>query len=349
MKKRFVYIGIITMLGILLVTILYQISLKPKHITNGFVRHFAPHILGEWEAIEIPSNLSYIGSSNQNVYLGNYTNPEVIYSFDLKSNNLNTLQFTIPQNQKVAWKAIRIYANTHGIFITEGISPKILFADFNKRSFKPMPIPPVYFTECLPISSETYIVNTYDRDLNQRVLASINTKTSEIIKNPNLLTKQIDGMFCTEGILQSIYNTQKLLYLYHYRNEYLVFNTDLKLEASGQTIDTIKVAQLSVSTYHQKNKLKSSLSSPPLLVNKNSRTFDNNMFVVSNVMADNETPDAFKNKTVIDVYTLNDQRYMYSFYLPLYHEQKVNDFMILNHSLVGLYNNHLVKFKIKLP
>jgi len=61
---------------------------------------------------------------------------------------------------------------------------------------------------------------------------------------PNLLQKQIDGFFDTDGMMHYDSKLQKLVYIYYYRNQFLVADKNGNLKYRGNTIDTTSKAQL---------------------------------------------------------------------------------------------------------
>ena len=82
---------------------------------------------------------------------------------------------------------------------------------------------------------------------------------------PNLLQKQIDGVFDTDGSLHYSAALQKLVYVYYYRNQFIVANPQLKLSYRGHTIDTNSVAKLKIA-YLAEQGIKQ-FSAPPFTVN----------------------------------------------------------------------------------
>ncbi len=68
------------------------------------------------------------------------------------------------------------------------------------------------------------------------------------------------------------------------------------------------------------------MSSPPLVVNKSAVVDDGHLFVHSNLMANNEASKAFDEASVIDVYSLTDGAYKFSFYIPDYQSHKASSF-----------------------
>src|SRR5690606_29648613 len=98
-----------------------------------------------------------------------------------------------------------------------------------------------------------------------------------------ILEKQIDGSFCVDGDLLYNPNTNSLVYVYRYRNQFMHLDTTLNTLFKGYTIDTISKVKIKVSEAKTANGIKFILSSPPLIVNKKSYASGNYLFIHSNI------------------------------------------------------------------
>src|SRR5690606_38285392 len=137
-----------------------------------------------------------------------------------------------------------------------------------------------------------------------------------------------------------------LIYVYRYRNEYLLVDTLLKKVASLHTIDTITRAQIKVSDFA--NGAKRKLSAPPLVVNKRAATFQNLLLVQSSLVARNESQDVHKQSSVIDVYSLPKGHYQFSFYI--FHfagKEQLRQFAVFGNKLVALFDNHIQFYTLR--
>src|SRR5690606_13105093 len=131
--------------------------------------------------------------------------------------------------------------------------------------------------------------------------------------NTEILEKQLDGIFDTDGQLIYNLNFDKLIFTYYYRNEYLVMDPDLKLEHRGKTIDTISQAQLHIAENNSKGQRK--LGGQTVLVNKTIASSGGLLFVDSPRLGKLESKNMLKDANIIDVYDFINQTYRFSFYL----------------------------------
>ena len=163
---------------------------------------------------------------------------------------------------------------------------------------------------------------------------------------PELLVKQGEGLFSTDGMLLYDKSISRLIYMYYYRNQFICMDTNLKLLYKGKTIDTISRAQIKVSKIKSGSENTFTLSVPPLVVNKKGSVYKGCLFVHSNIIAKNETKKAFDNASVIDVYNLKAGSYKFSFYLPDYNNTKMFDFAINGNTLIALYDHYIFVFEL---
>ncbi|WP_431244488.1 hypothetical protein ACQ9BO_09335 [Flavobacterium sp. P21] len=77
--------------------------------------------------------------------------------------------------------------------------------------------------------------------------------------------KQLDGVFDTDGRLLYDETTQKIVYVYFYRNQFIAAGKDAELISRSRTIDTTSHARLKVS--YVKNSTERKMSAPPYIVN----------------------------------------------------------------------------------
>lgn len=162
------------------------------------------------------------------------------------------------------------------------------------------------------------------------------------------LPKQVDGYFCTDGILRYDTRHSRLFYMYVYRGEFLCMDTNLNLLYKSKTIDTVTTARIEVKQHKKNGKLLSiTQAKQPKPVNRNLVLDKNNLYLLSAIKSDPETPEDFKDNQVIDVYTISNGTYRYSFYIPKYKGLKLRDFRIREDYLFAIFDAHLIKFKLE--
>ncbi len=79
---------------------------------------------------------------------------------------------------------------------------------------------------------------------------------------------------------------RRVIYLYYYRNQFITFDTNLKLISTGRTIDTNSVAKISIAEIASTKT--TTLAAPPLLVNKNCCADNGKLYIQSGLISNNE-------------------------------------------------------------
>ncbi|TRZ46096.1 hypothetical protein [Robertkochia solimangrovi] len=348
MRNRIFYLIITAVLSLIMVMGIYEFSKSPKLPENGFVRIFPPHVLSEFKIMPITNNTNLIGYVGDDIYMHNAGISMAYSVYSTTDHETRSIPINLLYKGKIAWKLLKMKVCDSGIFMAEGISPNIFFTPFSSQSLKR--IAGVYpgFMNLYPIDSTCVILKTYDPEKQQSILLKYNLHSNKVINSPGLLKKQVDGIFCTEGDLVYDPMYKRFIYLYRYRNEFFTMNTDLQLLGTGHTIDNIQNVRIAVGSYKRNNQVKTTLSSPNKVVNVRGQVSRNNLFVQSAIRASNEMPRTFQNNTVVDIYSLQSNTYLYSFYIPEYKDQNVRDFIIIADYLVVLYEDHLIRYSMNL-
>jgi len=177
----------------------------------------------------------------------------------------------------------------------------------------------------------------------QNILVKIKTDSPYVSLGKDVIKKQVDGIFCTDGTLDYDQQTGKLVYVYHYRNEFIALDTNLHTLYTGHTLDTntrakIQVAKLPTGV--------SKFSAPPAYVNSLARVANNRIYILSTLVADNEHWQARRDKEIIDVYALDNGAYIHTLYIPLKGEGRISDFIVKGDRLFAVCDHTLNAYTI---
>jgi hypothetical protein len=200
-----------------------------------------------------------------------------------------------------------------------------------------------FFAEVVPIQDNTIIVRTFRDTVREYVLAR-KTKSSPLTEyETTILEKQIDGLFCTDGMLHFNKETNQVVYVYYYRNQFLTMDTSLNLLYQGTTIDPIAKARIKVARLNDGSV---TLASPPYLVNNRSDTSGEYLFIHSKIKSKNEDRRYFEKTSVIDIYHLDNGSYIQSFYIPEFRGFKIKEFKVFDSTLVAIQGHFLVTYNL---
>lgn len=330
--------------SILLVCCLYAYSDHVTHKRNSFIRLFPPHPIIFKSAIDIKLNSFYMaGYAKDNIYLSNITAPLYVLAVNVKT--LDTVQHIIRLDKGTILKSnTKVSVQSPYFYLLDGITPQIFKGNLGDWKASLLKDQEHFFSVAVPMDSNSLAIRTVSAQHQRYVLGKLSTSSTDIKLNEDVLTPQFDGIFSTDGILNYNKQLQELVYVYHYRNQYLVTDSLLRIVRIGQTIDTNSVAKIDIASL-KSGKIQK-LSSPPLMVNKFSSSYDKYLFINSNLMAKNDHKKSFQNSNVIDVYNTLNREYVFSFYIPHYKGYSINGFSVIGDYLVAIHHHYLVIYNL---
>ena len=344
--KKYIILGGGSIFSIGLVAILFQLSENIIHHHNNFTRRF-PHFPA---VIDKEMNLHtdsyyFAGSGNGKIYLGNYTAPLQILEIDstLKTKTVHRIKL---DKMNLPFTTIQIKILAPYFYLVDGNVPCIFKGKTTdwKASYIMRGDP--YFSQFAPIDSTKIAFRTILKKTKTNTLGLFNLNDTTSIKfESQIIQKQIDGVFDTDG--QTLFDKQskKIVYIYTYRNQFVVTDSNLKLLNRGNTIDTTAHANLKVVTISNSGETK--LAAPPLVVNNTSGVFKNTLFVSSNLPGKYESLLMWKKAAIVDVYNLENRSYLLSFYIYNNDGKKMRSFYIEGANLYALIGSNIVVYKFR--
>lgn len=343
--KKFGIISLSSLLlGIVPVVVLFLLSEDIIHRHNNFVRRFPHHPITLEHQKDLGLNSYYLaGIDHENIYLGNVTAPLFIKALDFNLVKKFDTEIKLSK-MDLPFRTPRIYVGSSMSYFIDGTIP-VIFSG-NKTDWKTeQHRTNAFFSLAVPIDSVTFAIRARDSKTNENVLGLLKISPPFTVRlSKDVLIKQLDGVFDTDGML--LYNEQlnKILYTYYYRNQFIVSDPQLEQKVIGKTIDTISKAQLKVS-YISSKKTKT-IAAPPLVVNKATATYGNYLFVHSGLMGRFEPEDTWKRSSVIDVYDLVKNTYAFSFYVPNRDKDKLSEFRVYQNRLIAQMGNYIMSYRL---
>ncbi|MFA4870216.1 MAG: hypothetical protein WC623_18605 [Pedobacter sp.] len=347
MKRTFLALALVSLLAIVPIIVLfgwYNLHLTKK--SYDFERRFITPLSSIF-SLNLKYDSYYIaGSSGNKLYLGNY----VALAHLLKTNlQLTDTQFVYVHINPADYNkngSYKYYIDTTDFYILNGTDRLILSGKTDKWKAGRSAVFAPYFNQGIPINLHSIIYKYVSSRTNENALRKEST-TIKRIENDVIFEKQVDGLFCTAGNIEYNKQLHLLTYTYLYRNEILVIDTNLSLVRKIKTIDPINRADFKVSTI--KSAGSSVITSPALMVNSGSSSWDDKLFVQSELMGRNEDQVMFEHSVAIDVYDLKRSAYMYSFYLPKQSKAAISQIKVIGNNVYTLAGKQLSRYTFQLP
>lgn len=346
MRPIFV-IAICIFVSILVIVTLYVAVPEEKILqNNGFERKFKTDILTRKGFLDLKYNSYYIaGLTNTSIFLGNYKVPTFYLHANYTLTDTIKVDLNIPNDDNVAWNVVKIVVNSPNIYISDRLTPVLFHSTLPELTYSKSNLNGIRFGKMVPFSSNQVVVRTFDPIHQQNVVKAIPINEHNKMLHTYVLEKQVDGVFCTDGFFLHSKKLEEILYVYYYRNQYVGLNSKLDPIYIGNTIDTVSNAEIEIETITSENR--STVVKRPDIVNKRGAVYEDKLLIHSGLIADNESIADFKDNSVIDVYSLKDQSYRFSFYLPAFKKEKVREFKVYDDKLVVIYSNYLVTYDMK--
>ncbi|MBG6063160.1 putative membrane protein YphA (DoxX/SURF4 family) [Flavobacterium sp. CG_9.1] len=345
-KPYAIYLSLIStaVLSTGIVVLFFIVSEDIMHHRNNFVRRF-PGDATKVGEIDLDFNSYYFaGAGEGKIYLGNFTAPLLVTTMDkslLKKN-----EFKIhPNRTDFKFQSVQVRILPPNFYLVDGTVPVIFkgkIADWNANLQWNGAIT---FSHYQLIDSLNLVFRSNYNIKGESILGTLYFGSSPKTNfNANLLQKQIDGIFDVDGYLHFDKALNRLVYIYLYRNQFIVADQALNINYRGKTIDTISKSQIKVVDVTSRKERK--LAAPPLLVNKSSAVSNNLLFVNSALIGQYEPLEMWEEASIIDVYNLNTNTYVGSFYIYDYDDEKLKNFFVLDDNFYGFIGSHLVQYKL---
>lgn len=330
--------------GAAIVIVLYRLSENAMRHSNSFIRRFPTHAAQEIHQADLKFNSFYFaGAEGDKIYLGNLTAPLTMTVIDTALATTSSYTITLDKTD-LPFRRPQLKVNGTDLYVYEGTGPYIFKGSTSDWKGYLLLHSGNYFSQLQPGNDGTLFLR-YIAASGESFLGALHTAdTASISTSKNLLEKQLDGIFDTDGQLHFSHSLDKMVYLYRYRNQYTVADENMKLQFRGNTIDTVTKAQLEIARVesHKTNTLKK----PPLIVNRQSAVDGRHLYVNAALMGRLEPEEMWKVASIIDVYDLTDQTYQASFYLYHIEGKRIRSFIVRGNRAYALINDKIAAYKL---
>lgn len=343
--SRFVYgfLSIQLVTGVIIIAALFILSEDIIQHRNNFVRRLPEQVNKTYDTDLKVNSYYFAGAANGKIYLGNVTMPLLLTEIDTALQIKKEITVRIDR-MELPFKSVQINVQSDYFFVSDGTVPAIFRGKTGNWKAKFIPLKVKQFANLVFMDSVSMAYRTR-KENNESVLGFTNFSTNQKnFVNPLLLQKQIDGIFDTDGLLMFDKTAKKAIYLYYYRNQFIVADPQLNLISRGKTIDTISKAQIKVAFNSDRNEWK--MSAPPLTVNKNGYLYKGLLFVNSALIGKFEDAKMWTQTSMIDVYDATNNTYIQSFYVYKIDGKKLGRFMVLGNNFYGLIGTHVVSYRL---
>lgn len=340
-------VGFISLFSaVVLLFFLYSRSETMMHERNPFIRRFPHHPVRLLHELDLKLNSYYIaGMSGSSIYLGNTTSALHLKIVDTTLSLVRERELVL-SDPDLLFKRPQLVVSDTLVYLIDGSVPTVLSGSIDDFILSTN-ITHAYFSLAVPVAANRFAIRARSSSTNENVLGLLSVgNSSAVALKPLLLQKQVDGIFDTDGVLLYNKSLEKVIYVYYYRNPFLVLDTALQLEDTGKTIDTIGNVSFKIQKLEHQNA--TTFSQPPLLVNRTAVTDGAYLYVQSQIIGRFEPKSSWNTSAVIDVYHLPTKTYRYSFRIANKGSAALSDFHIYGNKVIGLIGTTLVVYELDL-
>ena len=344
-SEKIVTLIVTGIMGILTMIFLFLTSELEMQRNNAFIRRYPPHPITKVVEFDLGYNSYYIaGITGDSIYLGNFTAPLHLLAIDrlLKDSLRHSLK--LKDMNKHHFKAVKINVLNKYYYISDGRVPIIYRGKLGDWQADVLMEDKAYFSKIVPVDKNSFVIKVRSDLTNENELGLLNFKDAFVNLKPEILEKQIEGIFDTDGMLLFNLDLNKVIYVYRYRNQFIVLNEELQIDYKGKTIDTITYAQLNIIKNTSGNQLK--LGPNSVTVTQNAATSGAYLFLNSDRLGKYEEERMLSQSSIIDVYNLRNSSYEFSFYLYDFQKYKMREFIVQDKNLYMLAGSHLIRYEL---
>lgn len=337
-NRILIFIFILSLLPIGIIVANYFFSIKK--LSYDFQRKIDYNII-ETKAFELKFNSYYIaGHKDSILYLGNYTTQNVL---EIDTSLTGTKSHQLNFDSEVLH---RLHVDSNNFYLSYGPEKSLYHGMTGTWKTNKVQIKHPNFYDVTALNENSFIYEYVSSRTHENSLMKTSLHASTI-ENDTIFKKQIDGLFCTTGTLVLSKKNNILIYVYFYRNEVLVIDTNLNLINKFHTIDPISRANLIVSNIESRNSRV--LASGTIMVNARCALWNDYLLIQSKIMSKQEDEQRFKNSTVIDIYNLKNSLYISSIYLPKQANKPITQFSVIGGHIYTLSGRHLNRYTVTWP
>ncbi|AZB11633.1 tellurium resistance protein TerC [Chryseobacterium sp. G0162] len=325
-----------------LVMILFFSSEQMIKKNNNFIRRFPHHPILQDKSLDLKANSYYFaGTSNGKVILGNYISPLTITEIDSTFTTFTQHTLTLDYYDH-QFKSLTLYIRDSHFYLADGSVPVIYRGNLNNLSAKTLSYKKMYFDQLQILDSTHIAFRTFNPNIKVRSLGILQSISGNYHLNNNIIKKQKDGLFDTDGQLIADSYTNTYYYIYFYRNKIITIKTPDNSFSEQNTIDTTHIAKVQ-STILSNGKTK--MTAPPVVVNKMATACKGILFNRSNLMGNYENRDQWKTNAIIDMYNTRNKSYSGSFYIQNRSNHKMSGMLATSKYFYSLMSNEIVRYR----
>jgi hypothetical protein len=340
-KIKYLVLTIIVALSILCFLVnIFPDSEKP----GGFNRRIVKNFLKSQLVCRTKVDLTRVaGLTKDHIYLST-NNPWLLIDINIRFGSIKLIHLGKEATHLIN-PPFWVFVDSPLVRILVGNDRSIVSGTLRGDFFRRDSVNELNFSLGIPISNSTYLLRGPDNTYLDQFLKKYNEVLKTTVYEDNLIEKKKDGGLLTDGTVCHDDWTHWLIYIQYYTNSILCLDSNLNRTGLFHTIDTCAHYQIEIiNQTGVTGKPSFALRGIPHYVNLACDAACGELYVHSMKRAENESPSDYAKHSVIDVYDLREQRYLYSFYIPKFEGKQIMSFRVVDDFIIALYERAVILF-----
>jgi hypothetical protein len=347
--KSYLYVLILFLLAASVLLVIFHYGDLPNTHNNGFRRsYFRSSYSGSEERKLRDTLYGIVGVTPWTIYLSTATEGEVLeMRKDLRGEVKKIrIPFFARWYDSLQFNSLSITIDSPRIYLFAENKPAIIKTSFDSASFEVRILPPGGFSREAIAGPDCFILRKIEPRLTDQVFVRYNFSTGLLKKEVNISEIYGDGGIITDGQLHFDGSTQRLYYIYYYKNLLLSFDTSLAFVNKFSSIDTTMSFKMKTGLVHNGGTTAFTNVTPANIINRLNYVQNGLLFNMSTLRADNESNKFFSDNSIIDIIDLKNGKYLGSIALPVSNGAKLSQFVISGNKLIGSYANSVIIYDL---
>lgn len=348
MKRAITTLVTGTIACVIVLLLLVRFSGMPNEQKNGFTRRWLSAAIYPLHQADIHAPYQYIAGATRSHFFLAVPNPKWLVMTDYSLQRQDTFSFPVPLSDKLT-SLHTCTVDSPWIYLHANNIPALFYAHVDSGRMRAVRLSTGLFTKSVQVSVSCLVVRAFDSVLKRQVFEKVDTRTGKVTGQAAIISQEKeDAGLSTDGLLRYDSLTRRLLFIQFYQNRFFCLDTNLTLQYTGHTIDTIRTNSVDVQQVHIEGEDRYMPAAPRVTVNQQSCVSNGYLFIVSGLIADNEDKGTFRGNGVIDCYRIGDGSYAGSFHLPYPAGEKISSIYVAGGFLSVLYRSKMAVFKLEI-
>lgn len=336
--QKWLFCGVILVLALAagVVVFMLQAAELPNKNNNGFVRDVKKEFRVPTFERNLGENVITIsGNTSKCIYMSGGS-PEWVLRLDYQLNVIDTLGYGISYNENL--RDPGIYVDSPYLYMYATGIAYLLKGKVDSSKIDTLKLKSELITRTAQISNKRLAIRAIDNSQTRQVFQILDCENGEILKEALLIDNQQYGGFETDGFLNYDKISQRLIFVQMFQNKMFCLDSNLNLIYTSNTIDTTYTNSVNIGLLNDGGSTKVMSTKPRTIVNQLVDVYNNRIFVMSGLRADNEGMREFNKYSPIDIYDVSNGKYVGSIRLVKLNGKRIRDFKVTDAHIIALYD-----------